>query len=100
MPLKNDETSLGLFGKKNQKIQFCEINELQSESSLVTDYPIAAYKSISPDNKEIVIMHLSHKIPQRSIHLGNWEFIAFVDGQIKFQDTRKQILMLVKNRST
>ena len=28
MPLKNDETSSGFFGKKNQKIQFCEINEL------------------------------------------------------------------------
>ena len=48
---------------KDKKILFYEINELQSESSLVTDYPIAAYKSISPDNKEIVIMHLSHRIP-------------------------------------
>ena len=48
---------------RGKKIHFCEINELQSESSMVTDYPIAAYKTISPDNKEIAIMHLSHKMP-------------------------------------
>ena len=45
-------------------------------------------------------MHLARKIPQRSIHLGNWELLSFVDGKFHFEDTRKQIVMLVKNRAT
>ena len=83
-----------------KKFQVCNIRELSPETSSVIDYPICAYKSISPDNKEIVLMHLSHKIPQRSIHLGNWEFISFVDGKFNFEDTRKWILLLIKNRET
>lgn len=31
--------------------------------SVVIDYPILAYKSLSPDNRDIVLVHLSQKIP-------------------------------------
>ena len=46
------------------------------------DYPIFAYKSASPDNKEIVFMHLGRNIPQRLIHLGKWELLSFIDGVV------------------
>ena len=55
----------------------------------IVDYPILAYKSVSPDNREIVIVHLAHKIPQRSIHLKGWEFVSFVRGNFEEADIRK-----------
>ena len=32
--------------------------------------------------------------------MKNWELISFVNGRFSFNDTRKQIIMLVKNRET
>ena len=64
----------------------------------MVDYPILAYKSISPDNREIVISHLSHNIPQRLIHLRDWEFVSFVKGNFEDADLCKQVMLLVKNR--
>ena len=83
----------------DKKIVFCNVLTLKPRSTFVVDYPILAYKSVSPDNKEVVIMHLANKIPQRSIHLGDWELLSFVDGKFQFNDTRKQIILLVKSRS-
>ena len=65
----------------DKKIVFCNVLTLKPRSTFVVDYPILAYKSVSPDNKEIVIMHLANKLPQRSIHLGDWELLSFVDGK-------------------
>ena len=50
------------------------------EQKWIVDYPILAYKSVTPDNKEIVLAHLSHNMPQRAIHLGKYEFASFVSG--------------------
>ena len=64
------------------------------------DYPILAYKSVSPDNKELTICNLAYDIPQRQIHLNQWEFISFVEGQLwgKELDVRKSIAFLVRDR--
>ena len=59
------------------------------EQAYTIDYPILAYKSPVPNNREIVIAHVAQKMPQRSIHLKDWEFIAFVDGDFSNADTRK-----------
>ena len=34
------------------------------------------------------------------MHLYNWEFISFVEGDFDLADTRKQILMLVRDLET
>ena len=36
----------------------------------MVDYPLLAYKTFNPKNKEIAIMHLAYNMPQRIIHLG------------------------------
>ena len=73
--------------------------EQAMRQSWICDYPILAYKSVSPDNKEIVLCHLAQEIPQRLIYLEHWEFVSFVHGNYEDSDTRKQIVMLVKNRA-
>ena len=64
----------------------------------MVNYPLLAYKSAAPDNKEIILVHLAHNMPQRSIHLGNYEFISFVKGNYEEPDTRKEIILLVRDR--
>ena len=81
MPFITASTEKSSHANLEGNIFFCDMEEKENRFTSVTDYPIAAYKSISPDNKEIVIMHLSNKIPQRSIFLGRWEFLSFVDGK-------------------
>ena len=44
----------------------------------VVDYPLLAYKTFSPRNREICIVHLAMNVPQRVVHLGEWEFLCFV----------------------
>ena len=68
--------------------------------SFAVDYPILVYKSVSPDNKELVLCHLAQDIPQRQIHLNQWEFISFVNGNfdVRDLDTRKQIVFLARHR--
>ena len=34
---------------------------------------------MTPDNRDIAIVHLAQKIPQRFIHLGKYEFVSFVN---------------------
>ena len=38
--------------------------------SWMVDYPLLAYKSPAPSNKEIVIAHMAMNMPQKIIHLG------------------------------
>ena len=48
----------------SQEIMFCDTSlSMTPQSTWALDYPIYAYKSAAPDNKEIVIMHLGRKIP-------------------------------------
>lgn len=46
--------------------------------SWIVEYPLLAYKTCTPDNQEIAILHLACDMPQRFIHLGGWEFVCFV----------------------
>ena len=61
---------------------------------------------MSPDNKDIALVHLSQNIPQRIINLGAWEFVSFVNGNLMhshsgdLEDTSQQILFLVKHPRT
>ena len=43
------------------------------------DYPLLAYKTFTPKNREIAIVHMALNMPQRIIHLGQWEFVSFVN---------------------
>ena len=45
----------------------------------IVDYPILAYKTVSPMNNEIAIIHMAQNMPQRLISLGDWEFVCFVN---------------------
>ena len=47
--------------------------------SWIVDYPLLAYKTFTPRNKEIAIIHMAYNMPQRLIHLGDWEFVCFVN---------------------
>ena len=49
------------------------------DQSWMVDYPLMAYKTYTPMNKEIAIIHLAQNMPQRIIHLGDWEFVCFVN---------------------
>ena len=59
-----------------------------------------AYKTTSPDNREIALVHLAQNIPQRVIHLSRgFRFVCFVSGSNERIDTACQIMFLVKNDS-
>lgn len=47
--------------------------------SWIVDYPLLAYKTYSPDNSEIAIVHMAQNMPQSIINLGEWEFVCFVN---------------------
>ena len=70
------------------------------KQSWIVNYPLLAYKCATPDNRDIALVHLSQDIPQRIIHLGLWEFVSFVEGNFKRNDTSIQILFLVKHART
>ena len=72
--------------------------------SWIVDYPLLAYKTFTPKNKEIAILHMAQDIPQRVIHLGDWEFVCFVNHTQmveqkcfnKSKETNCDIMFLVK----
>ena len=39
-------------------------------------------------------------MPQRIINLGAWEFVSFVQGNLKHETNDKQIILLIKNTQT
>ena len=45
----------------------------------MVDYPLLAYKTVTPMNREIAIVNMVHNMPQKIIHLGQWEFVSFVN---------------------
>jgi len=47
--------------------------------SWIVDYPLLAYKTFTPRNKEVAIVHMAYNTPQRILHLGEWEFVCFVN---------------------
>ena len=44
-------------------ILYDKTRSLTPNLTWAVDYPIIAYKSVSPDNREIVLVHLARKIP-------------------------------------
>ena len=42
------------------------------------EYPLLAYKTFTPDDREICIVNLAQDTPQKVINLDQWEFISFV----------------------
>lgn len=72
--------------------------------SWIVDYPLLAYKTFTPRNKEIAIVHMAYNTPQRVLHLGEWEFICFVNHTQmveqkcfkKSKETNCDIMILVK----
>ena len=71
MTSKVDQNDIGL-----EEIDFPQETMIQS---WIVDYPLLAYKTSSPTNKEIAIAHMAIAMPQRIIHLGQWEFVSFVN---------------------
>ena len=55
--------------------------------SWIIEYPLLAYKSYTPNNNELVVMHLAAEMPQRFISLEEWEFVCFVN-HTQMQDIR------------
>ena len=76
--------------------------------SWVVDYPLLAYKTFTPNNKEIAIIHLCLNMPQRIVHLGEWEFVSFVNHTqmieqrcfYRWKETNCDILFLVRHTKT
>ena len=70
----------------------------------MVDYPLLAYKTFTPRNKEIAIVHMADVMTQRVIHLGEWEFVCFVNHTQmveqkcfqKSKETNCDIMILVK----
>ena len=73
-------TSSQIQGQKTEEEEL-ELDYPQQpvSQSWIVDYPLLAYKTCTPMNKEIAIIHLSLNMPLRIIHLGQWEFICFVN---------------------
>ena len=74
----------------------------------MVDYPLLAYKTFTPMNREIAIMHLSLDMPQRIIHLEQWEFVSFVNHTqmveqkcfLRDKETNCDIMLLVRHALT
>lgn len=74
--------------------------------SWIVDYPLLAYKTYDPKNREIAIIHMALNIPQRIIHLGEWEFVCFVSHTQmveqklfeKKKETNCDIMFLVRHK--
>ena len=43
------------------------------------DYPILAYKSLTPNDAQLIVVNLAVKMPQIVIDLEGWEFVCFVN---------------------
>ena len=52
---------------------------------------------MAPDDREIAIVHLTQEIPQRTINLKEYEFIAFVKHAFNQSKCVSTIMMLVKD---
>ena len=59
--MESGEVTMSIFRSKDSLEQYMPQHAL--EQKWVVDYPILAYKSVAPDNKEIVLVNLSHNMP-------------------------------------
>ena len=78
---QSDHSELTLnwyFANLKSKGEKCRYSQSPLNQSWIVDYPMLAYKSMLPTNREIALVHLAQEIPQRIINLGEYEFICFV----------------------
>ena len=68
------------------------------KQSFIVNYPMLAYKEMSPDNSKISLVHLAEEIPQRIVNLGDWEFISFVHNSNENIQEDCKINFLVGNK--
>ena len=60
--VESGEFTLNIFRSKDfQSREYHPQSALHQ--SYVVNYPILAYKSVAPDNSEIVLVHLAHDMP-------------------------------------
>ena len=84
----------------------CDYPQENTNQSWIVDYPLLAYKTASPTNKEIAVAHMALPMPQRVIHLGEWEFVSFVNHTQmveqklfgKAKETNCDIMFLVRRK--
>ena len=69
------------------------------QQKYIIEFPLLAYKTLTPDNKQIALVHLNQEIPQRIINLGIYEFVAFVEHNLDTNSCATNIIMLVKESS-
>ena len=49
------------------------------DQTWMVDFPLLAYKTFTPRNREIAVLNLAQNAPVKIIYLGEWEFICFVN---------------------
>ena len=65
---------------KESKPELMNFPQYPISQNYIVDYPILAYKTMSPDDREIAIVHLAQNIPQRLVNLGEgFRFVCFVN---------------------
>ena len=70
----------------------------------MVDYPLLVYKTATPRDREIAIVHMALNMPQRIVNLGEWEFVCFVNHTqmieqklfAKQKETNCDIMFLVR----
>ena len=102
----SDELALSFFTTTldSVKKENLEYPQRPVAQSWQVEYPMLAYKSFTPDNKEICIVNLAQNTPQKVINLGEWEFVSFVTHTHmvnrklfrKNMETSTNIMLLVK----
>lgn len=65
--------------KQDQDAKEIDYPQQPVPQSWMVDYPLLAYKTVTPMNREIAIVNMVHNMPQKIIHLGQWEFVSFVN---------------------
>jgi len=64
---------------KEKEVTALDYPQAPVDQSWIVDYPLLAYKTLTPNNREIAIMNVAANDTQRIIHLGEWEFVSFVN---------------------
>ena len=64
----------------NVSEQEAEFPQQPLKQSHMINYPIIAYKSVTPDNRSIILANLAQDHPLRVIDLGQFQFVQFVNA--------------------
>ena len=67
--------------------------------SYTLNYPIIAYKGMSPHNRKVAIVNLAQDIPQIILNLGKLKFVSFISRNYIRGDISKKIMILVKDEN-